>query len=454
MSQAVTAESLHRTAKYFMDNGRARSHGEAMAMLCRFGLNIALGPEIQASRDHQIALLTLVNAARRTFLAGVRVVGVTDANLLAPLVHVNTLADAVKILGGTCADAVVRDWPTALIGTTSLPSSPLPSWQVTWDGWRGGVIPVRYGQRLPERPSGGFVAALAAGVCAAEVFAHHAADHPAAGSRAAGLSLWRPDRDWLVDDEEAPAISYLPSNLWLIGLGNLGQAYLWLLGCLNYEKPSDLSLMLQDTDRLSESNDSTSLLTQMSMVGKLKTRILADWCEARGFHAALDERQFGARSKRGPFEPAVALCGVDNVHTRSSLERAGFGLVIETGLGAGPQSFKNLSLHAFPSSLSASKLWGLDAVTDASDILKMPAYEAPKHAQLDECGLAQLASRTVGVPFVGLISASLAIAELLRRLHGGQALELVSLSTAALEDAEISPMQSEIYEFGHAKASS
>ena len=99
-------------------------------------------------------------------------------------------------------------------------------------------------------------------------------------------------------------------------------------------------------------------------------------------------------------------------------------------------------------------MWGLDAVADMSDALNMPAYEAAKHTQLDECGLAQLASRTVGVPFVGLISASLAIAELLRRLHGGQALELVSLSTAAFEDAEVSPMQSEIYEFGHAKANS
>ena len=29
--------------------------------------------------------------------------------------------------------------------------------------------------------------------------------------------------------------SYLPSRLWLIGLGNLGQAFSWLLACLPYE---------------------------------------------------------------------------------------------------------------------------------------------------------------------------------------------------------------------------
>jgi hypothetical protein len=213
-----------------------------------------------------------------------------------------------------------------------------------------------------------------------------------------------------------------------------------------------LNRLLQDTDRLAESNDSTSLLTQANMIGQMKTRTLSEWCEKRGFRCTLDERLFGAWSKRGPLEPAVALCGLDNAHARSSLEQAGFGLVVETGLGAGPQSFRSLSLHTFPSSRRAAKLWAQDALSETSDILQLPAYAAAKHAQLDECGLAQLASRTVGVPFVGLVSACLAVGELLRRLHGGQALELVSLSTAALADAETSPMPGAIYEFGHAKA--
>lgn len=45
-----------------------------------------------------------------------------------------------------------------------------------------------------------------------------------------------------------------------------------------------------------------------------------------------------------------------------------------------------------------------------------------------------------------------AIAELLRRLNGGKALELVSSSVAALEDVEISPITSGVYEFGHVAA--
>jgi len=55
---------------------------------------------------------------------------------------------------------------------------------------------------------------------------------------------------------------------------------------------------------------------------------------------------------------------------------------------------------------------------------------------MDVCGLTQLATRTVGVPFVGVIAATLAIGELLRRLHGGNGLEVASGSVASLEDIE------------------
>jgi hypothetical protein len=71
---------------------------------------------------------------------------------------------------------------------------------------------------------------------------------------------------------------------------------------------------------------------------------------------------------------------------------------------------------------------------------------------LDSCGLAQLASRTVGVPFVGVIAACLVFAELLRRLNGGKAFELLSGSVAALEDIESISISSKPYAFGHLPA--
>ena len=49
-----------------------------MALLNSFGLNIFVGSEIVNSIHHQSALFTLVNIARRTFLGGVKVGGITQ----------------------------------------------------------------------------------------------------------------------------------------------------------------------------------------------------------------------------------------------------------------------------------------------------------------------------------------------------------------------------------------
>jgi hypothetical protein len=433
-----------------MDSGRAASHEEALDLLRRFGLYIEVGPEIAESRDHQIALLTLVNCARRTMLGGVHVIGVPEVQSRARLSGAIDLPGAVEELGGRIVERREAPWPCAVIGTAASGDHPSPSWQLTWSEWRGGVVPLAAGHRLDECPTVGIAPVLAAASCAAEVFQFHAADHPFAGRRASGLSFWRPGSDWLVADPGEPKIQYLPTALWLIGLGNLGQAYLWLLSCLDYQRAADLLLMLQDDDRLAVSNDSTSLLSSLALVNTLKTRAMAAWLERRGFRTSLEERKFGEWSRRAPHEPAVALCGVDNALARRDLEKAGFGLVIETGLGAGVHAFKNFAMHVFPSSFCAASLWAANQGDGNANATTQPAYDPKKHPELDECGLHRLASRTIGVPFVGLIAAVAAISEILRRLHGGPALELLSGSLAVLEDVEVVTAVSDVFEFGYA----
>ena len=72
-----------------------------------------------------------------------------------------------------------------------------------------------------------------------------------------------------------------------------------------------------------------------------------------------------------------------------------------------------------------------------------------RKAGVDACGLAQLASRTVGVPFVDLVAAAIAVSELLRRLHGADGLELACGSVAALGDLETVRVPSGPYAHGH-----
>ena len=83
------------------------------------------------------------------------------------------------------------------------------------------------------------------------------------------------------------------------------------------------------------------------------------------------------------------------------------------------------------------------------DLVQSASYCSAQQAGLDTCGLAQLASRTVGVPFVGLIAGSLAIAEPLRRLHGSPGLEMLSGSALSLPDVESCTLTAEPYAFGH-----
>lgn len=451
MQRTIDQGNLHRTAKYFMDNGRVESSEAAIELLQRFGLAIHVGEEVAHSADHQTALLTLVNTASRTLLGGIEIVGLPDVTSASRLAPRRSLKSAVQDLGGKPVAEQTADWPCAVIGTVGRRDFPAPSWQLTWEGWRGGVVPLRENERLAEHSGVAITPALAAAVCAAEAFAYHAGDHAMAGRRASGLSLWRPGADWRCHDATEPLLSYLPSRLWIIGLGNLGQAFAWLLGCLPYPTNPQPLLVLQDFDRITPANESTSLLTSPRDVNRKKTRVVADWLEARDFNTVIEERRFGPWTQRTTGEPGAALCGVDNALARAALEKAGFGLIIEAGLGGGPQGFRNIFMHTFPASRPAEKIWSGYVGTPA-DVDSMPAYQLLHRQGMDQCGLAELASRTVAVPFVGLTAACLVISELLRRLHGGQATELNSLSLLSMEDVEMVIMQATPYAFGHVSA--
>src|SRR5262245_30761911 len=130
MSEALDHTNLHRTAKYFMDSVRAPSHEAAVDLLKTFGLTIHVGSEVARSRNHQIALLTLVNVARRTFLGGIEVVGLCEAPSLSALAPNGTLADAVQDLGGRIVRSARPDWPAAVIGGVKRSKDAAPCWQL------------------------------------------------------------------------------------------------------------------------------------------------------------------------------------------------------------------------------------------------------------------------------------------------------------------------------------
>jgi hypothetical protein len=65
-------------------------------------------------------------------------------------------------LGGTLATIGNPLWPVAQIGTVS-PSADITAWQLTWQGWRGGVVPRHDTHRLSDDTANPLAAAMAAG---------------------------------------------------------------------------------------------------------------------------------------------------------------------------------------------------------------------------------------------------------------------------------------------------
>lgn len=421
----LIADRLNRVVKLAIDTGEAETIEEAQRLFAGYRLAVSAGPAVSKSPTHQAALLTIVNTGRRSLLGGVEIAGIDDIPLLVPLAPFRTLSDAVAGLGGKLVNAVTPDTPLIVVGDGPAGAGHGFAVRTTFEGWASGVVPLKADAlRLNERrefvPSGIVAGALAV----AEAFQHLRGSQPAAGRRTTGFSLWRPELDWREAEARGPDISRLPSALWLIGLGNLGQAYLWTLGLLPYADPTDVQLVLQDFDVLAESNDSTSMLTQQALVGQYKTRAMAQWAERRGFKTAIVERRFGADFRVGAHEPSVALCGVDNALARSALEDVGFGRIVEAGLGGGTSDFLGFRTHLFPGARKARDIWR-DAAPEKNVRLDLPAYQSLAATGADRCGLTQLAGRTVGAPFVGAIAGAAVVAELLRMVNGAHGYDLL-----------------------------
>jgi hypothetical protein len=427
MTIFTPADHLHRLAKRAMDSGAAVSLEAAETALRSYRLVIDFAPDGASEATAQAALLTALALGKRVFLGGVSVSGALDVPLRSPVGRDNTVRDAVRDLGATVEPAPPAT-PTVCVGRGKRQKSPSFAIRTVYSGWRGGIVPAHADMPFSlNEPAMPLAAMLAAAMAVNEAFLHIGDNSLVAGRRAVGLSLWDPTADWLAPTSEPP-LRFLPTRLWLIGLGHLGQAYLWGLGLLPYAAPSQLHLLLQDTDLVTPSTESTSIVTDNSMIDRRKTRTTAAWAEERGFRTTLTERPFNARTVRESDEPSVALCGVDNAAVRRALDTAGFDLVVEAGLGRGHRDFRSILVHTLPADLPSGKLWPED-VAKPSSIERAPAYRKLLEEQsLDQCGVTLLAGKAVGAPFVGAVAATLVISEVLRLLHGGPLHKLIDLN--------------------------
>jgi hypothetical protein len=341
-------------------------------------------------------------------------------------------AKGARLITYEDASRACSAWPTVLIGAAAAPArSPdcAPVLRAQWTGWIATVDPA-----LPPTSSAAdntcVLSAIAAGALGiSEAFnVVLARDGSDAGYRPVALNLWKPGTT-----DDGPALRYAPAQWWLVGLGHLGQAYSWVLSWLEYEQPSQVQVVLQDTDRTSPANHSTGMLTPADSEGERKTRLVAAALDRVGYDTYIIERRMDGSMSLSPADIHVALLGVDNLAARRLISTIGWRFAIDAGLGAGPVDFSSIMVRRFPGRTASAEVAGwAETMPQPTVIPTSPAFEDLRR-RTDACGLVELAGQAVGASFVGAVAATLVVSEAVRDLHGGHGADITAISLDTLD---------------------
>ncbi len=388
---------IARLSKLLVDS-EGISFDEAQAKLRQLTLEVVVGSGASSPAAHAAAL-TAVSVASRTFVGGVRLAGAVDgpANTYLPL-GCESLAGAAHRVGASSFRGAASR--RIVIGTDDA----RPGWAVSpwWTGWRAGTA--KLGQVRPDEgdnPLPGIAAgAMAVGV-AFEAERNRLVDFTGQ------LDLWP-----VAEGEEAPRFRevFLPGALWLVGLGNLGQAYLWALSALPFADARNVSLVLQDRDSVSEENWGTSVLVKAETYGTLKTKVAEDWASAKGFRVRRVDRWLTARDRVQDDDPRLALSGLDKVSGRKLMAKVGFDCIVDAGLGRTATDFDRYRVTVFDKNRRIDQHFA--DLEDPPGGQERPSADAylRLEREIGACGAAELGGASVAVPYVSAVAGAVTVA--------------------------------------------
>ncbi len=381
---------------------------EGQAFFNRLTLEVHLSVSDSDQPAAQAAALTAVVTGVRSFRGGVCLTGATHEKLLLPLPPHKTMEEAASSLGAK--KGVKADY-SIVIGYAP-PNR--PGWAVRpwWDGWKVGLRPL--GDDQPLGAGSNVLAGVAAGALAVSEAFKRALGDPKAGRASSCVSIWDPVRNSNPDKREV----YLPKSLWALGLGNLGQAYLWTFGLLPFKEPQQVELLLQDFDYVQPSKYGTSVLTGHADAGARKSKIMEEWALRMGFKVTRNDRAFDEHTRRRHFEPSVVLSGLDNIVTRKLLSKANFDYVIDAGLGNTARNYHLYRVNVFDENFKPEDTLKNDGSAENERIESNKALrsyrEAVRKYPEEECGIAEIAGAGVAVPFVSVFTSVLVITQAIR----------------------------------------
>ena len=200
----------------------------------------------------------------------------------------------------------------------------------------------------------------------------------------------------------------MPGALWLIGLGNLGQAFLWTLAALPYANPADVSFVLQDHDKITEENWATSVLVKDETYGVLKTKIAEQWALDKGFDVRRVDRRILSSDRLDNSDPRLALSGVDKVEARKLMAKVGFDCIIDAGLGRTSSDFDRYRVTVFDHIRPINRHFAEQNDEPVGEaILEGEAYQRLE-AEIGRCGTAEIGGASVAAPYVSALAAAVA----------------------------------------------
>jgi hypothetical protein len=413
-----------RIAKTLVDRlAGAMSFEDSEAFLRATKVAIFLDGAIATSPAAQAAALTAMTTAVKCFGSAVIVADATTP-LLKPLRYGATIGEAATFFRVTLSAAVPKDTTHTILIGDCRPEEAGDFVRCWWDGWRAGVLPAWDDREL----GAGFnpLSGVAAGALAVrEVFAARIGNGRA-GKRASLLSLWEP---WVAHDKAAPgpALVALAAKLWFVGLGHLGQGFLWSLAQLPV---AGGLLVLQDDQRAGEENEATGLLTYgESDVGERKARVAASWFESAWDTSLIERRHHGDICVTVD-DPTILFAGLDNVPARLNVTGAGFDYVVDAGVGHGAADFESFQLRVLRKDADLKNQW--TAPEKGKDVDAMLEREGYRDlAKKDRCGAFELAEGSVAVPFVGAFVGALGIAQAMRVSSGEATAEFLQAELGA-----------------------
>ena len=414
MSESILTD---RAAQLVMSADGA-GYDEARLRLQRATLFLDAEPNLDTA--HQALVLAAASCAIRMFRGGVFLGPTLGGQLTVGQRRPEPLRAALEALGAkstTAPEHAVR----LFVGRAA---DVAPDLYAACDGWTARISPEPLAAGAPGNVLSG---AAAGGLAIAELFRKAVLDDVLAARRLVRLDLWGPGTP-------PPAITRLPKALWLLGLGNLGQANLFVLDLLPWTDTAAVTLLLHDADTVGPENLDVQLLTQPNWIGRKKARAAADWADARGFRTIIEERLFTADTRPSGVEPRLALVGVDNLDARRRAAKAGFDLTIDAGLGATGLEAFDIRLHAFPGAQDADCAWPASIAAAPRRVTKA-LEKLVAEGRLDSCGAMTIAGTSVGVPCTALVAAALQVAQACRALETDLCADRVDLSLADLRHA-------------------